>query len=146
MKTRDEALAQAIAMADFPVKDIAFDGRMVLLGGVPFEQASDAQRLKASVEIAMAANPSIRVIRVRDGSKLDKDNLALLGKIAEERGFQVWVERVGDEAATVVIEDGHVRGQSAETIVAEDVETVKSRRRAAMRKVIEAGGDDGNAA
>ena len=58
----------------------------------------------------MALNPTVRVLRVTDGSLLDSENLELLAELAREHDFQVWVERV-DESGTVgvVIEDGQVR-------------------------------------
>ena len=132
MDARKRALRDQIAAASFPVAGVAFEGREVMLGGVPFAQASDAERLKASVEIAMALNPELKVIRVRDGSRLDADNLALLGKIAEERGFQVWVESVGDGKGGIVIEDGHVRGQDPEALLAaEDMPGTRKARKGA---------------
>jgi DNA repair exonuclease SbcCD ATPase subunit len=130
---RKAKLAQAIAEAEFPVAGVSFEGRNVFLGGVPFEQASDAQRLVASVQIAMALNPKLRVIRVRDGSRLDSDNLALLAGMADAHDFQCWIERVdSDGKVGVVIEDGHVRGQDPEAIVAD--EPVRKPRRRAPRQ------------
>lgn len=133
MDARKRALRDQIAAASFPVAGVAFEGREVMLGGVPFAQASDAERLKASVEIAMALNPELKVIRVRDGSRLDADNLALLAKIAEERGFQCWLEKVTDgSGGGIVIEDGHVRGQDPEALLAaEDMPTARKARKGA---------------
>lgn len=81
---------------------ISNDG--VLLHGVPFSQASAAQRLVASVGLAMALNPQVRVIRVTDGSLLDDEHMALLERMAQENETQVWVERVGtrDEVGFVI--------------------------------------------
>jgi hypothetical protein len=82
----------------------------VLLNGVPFEQASDAERLRASIAIAAAMNPKLRVIRVRDGSLLDDEAMALLSGFASENDFQIWIERV-DSSGRVgfVMEDGHLK-------------------------------------
>ena len=52
---------------------------------------------------------SVRVIRVRDGSLLDEESLALLAKMADERDYQVWIERVEPGKVGFVIEDGQVR-------------------------------------
>ena len=134
---RKTALRSAVAAAEFPVAGVTFEGRAVYLGGVPFEQASDAERLKASIQIAMALNPKLRVVRVRDGSRLDEDNLALLGELADKAGFQVWVERVGSDGKVgVVIEDGHVRGQDPAAILAAEEPAPKPKRgRSAMQRV-----------
>ena len=82
----------------------------MLLNGHPLNQASGAEQLRAGVAIAMALNPKLRVIRVRDGNSLDSGGMRLLAEMAEEHGYQVWIERV-DESGTVgfVIEDGEVK-------------------------------------
>lgn len=112
-KDRDERIAArdaAIAAAQIPVPGIAFGDGEVLLNGVPFEQASYAEQLRASVAIAMADNPKLRVIRIRDGSHLDSDGMAVLAEMAKEKDFQVWMECVTDgQNLGVVIEDGHVK-------------------------------------
>jgi len=96
----DRRKRDALAAANLPdaggsVLGITADG--VTLDGVPFSQASGAQRLKASVAIAMAANPNLRVLRVADGSLLDKANMAVLEQMAAEKDYQVWCEVVADE-------------------------------------------------
>ena len=92
-----------------PVPGVAFDDGAVLLDGLPFDQASDAQQLRASIAIASAMNPKLRVIRVRDGSLLDKDSMALLAEFAETNDMQVWIETVqSGRPGAIVIEDGMV--------------------------------------
>lgn len=110
MAARDEEKRQAIGAAKLPVDGLGFGEDHITLNGVPFDQASDAEQLRASVAIAMAANPRLRVIRVRDGSLLDEEGLRIVEEMAGEREFQVWIERV-DSSGKVgfVLEDGHVR-------------------------------------
>jgi recombinational DNA repair ATPase RecF len=107
-----KAAAAAIAAADLPLSGLTIADGVVMMDGVPFDQASDAQQLSASVGIAMALNPRLRVIRVRDGSLLDEDAMKLLADMAKDNDYQVWVERV-DSSGTVgfVLEDGHIKGQ-----------------------------------
>lgn len=96
--------------ASFPIDGLSFDEEGVLYNGVPFAQASSAERLRVSVAMAMALNPQVRVIRITDGSLLDSENLALIESMAAEHDFQVWVERVDESGAVgVVIEDGEVK-------------------------------------
>lgn len=114
MEAREEDKRAKISAAQLPVEGISFGDGQVLMAGVPFEQASDAEQLRASIAIAMALNPKLRVIRVRDGSLLDEESMKLLGQMADARDYQVWVERVdGSGKVGFVLEDGHVKEQEA---------------------------------
>ncbi len=97
-----------IAAADLPA-GVSFDEDGVLLNGVPFEQASSAEQIRASVAVGLAQHPKLRVLLVREGSLLDDDSMNVLQQIAEENDAQVWVERVGGNGRPgVLIEDGVV--------------------------------------
>lgn len=114
-EAREDAKRAAIAAAQMPVNGIDFGDGMVLLNGQPFEQASDAEQLRASVAIAMAANPKLRVIRIRDGSLLDADSMKLVAAMAAEKDFQVWVETVDSSGKMAfVLEDGRLKTQAEE--------------------------------
>lgn len=111
MDDRKDDMVKAVKSAKLPVDGIEFAEDCILMNGVPFDQASDAEQLRASIAIAMAMNPKLKVIRVRDGSLLDEDAMKLLAEIADANDYQVWIERV-DSSGTVgfVIEDGHLKG------------------------------------
>jgi DNA repair exonuclease SbcCD ATPase subunit len=100
----------ALEAASFPIDGLSFDDEGVLYNGVPFAQASAAERLRVSVAMAMAMNPEVRVIRITDGSLLDSENLALIESMATEHDFQIWIERVDESGEVgIVIEDGEVK-------------------------------------
>lgn len=106
----DQRKADALAAATMPVDGLGFDDQGVTFNGVPFGQASSAEQIRVSLAMAMALNPTLRVVRILDGSLLDADSLAEVRRMAEENDVQVWLEAVGtpetaDETA-VVIEDG----------------------------------------
>jgi hypothetical protein len=65
-----------------PVEGLGFadseDGPFVTLGAEPFDQASQAQKIRVSVAIAAAMNPKLRVARILDGSLLDARSWAAL--------------------------------------------------------------------
>lgn len=112
---RKEAARKAIAGADLPVSGLDIRDGSIYLDDVPFDQASDAQQLQASIAIAMALNPTLKVIRVRDGSLLDEDAMKILAEMADETEYQIWIERVDSSGAVgFVLEDGHVKGQIIE--------------------------------
>lgn len=105
------AKRRAVARAAMPIKGLSFDldTRQVVYNDMPLPQCSAAEQLRVSMAIGMAANPTIRVMLITDGSLLDGDSMAAVKAMAAEHGYQVWIERidVGDPA-TVIIEDGEV--------------------------------------
>lgn len=108
----DKERHAAIAKAKMPVKDLSFGDDEVLLNGLPFSQAGTAEKIRASVGIAMALNPDLRVMLIDEGSELDSSSRALVTEMAEKNGYQVWMARV-DETGKVgfVIEDGALAEQ-----------------------------------
>lgn len=114
MEARAQQKQDAIAAAKMPVEGVTFVDGAIMLNGVPFDQASDAEQLRASVAIAMAGNPRLRVLRIREGSLLDEDGVKLVAEMAETKGWQVWMEVVSSTGGRgFVIEDGHVRSTPA---------------------------------
>lgn len=106
----DQKKADALAAAKMPVDGLGFDDQGVTYQGLPFAQASSAEQIRVSLAMAMALNPTLRVVRIMDGSLLDADSMQALAEQAAANDMQIWVERVGDESAesAVVIEDGQV--------------------------------------
>ncbi len=109
IEARDKAKADAIAAANMPVPGLSFSSDGVLLNGLPFDQASAAEQLRTSVGIAMAANPTLRVLLVRDGSLLTPSSMRLLADMVRDKDYQLWIEEA-DESGTkgIVISDGAV--------------------------------------
>jgi hypothetical protein len=109
MDERTQAKTAAIAAATMPVEGLSFGDGEVLFDGIPLDQASQAQKIRVSVAIAMAANPKLRVLCVRDGSLLDRESWRLLAEAVASNDYQCWVEVTDDEGKTgIVIEDGTV--------------------------------------
>lgn len=105
----DSDREKQLKAAKYPVDGLSFTESGIFFNGVPFDQASSAQKLRVSVAIAAAQNPKLRVMLVRDGSLLDPKSLTLLGELAKEYNLQVWVERVSKGAeCSVIIEDGAI--------------------------------------
>ena len=106
---------EMLAKAKLPIDGLGVTDTGVTWQGLPFRtNASTAVRIRVSVAIGAALNPTLRVILVRSGNDLDRHSLALLAALAEEFDLQVWVERIAggdgvEGVATVVIEDGEVQ-------------------------------------
>jgi DNA repair exonuclease SbcCD ATPase subunit len=110
----DVRKSDAIAKAEMPVPGIGFGDGCVMLNGVPFEQASSAEQLRAAVGLTMAANPRLRVILIRDGSLLGTEAMRILSEMATTHDFQVWVETVeSHRPGAIIIEDGMVKSDVA---------------------------------
>ena len=59
--------------------------------------------------MGLAMNPKLKVILIRDGSLLDKDNFTMIAEMAAVADAQVWVEKVGEgDDVSIIIEDGMI--------------------------------------
>lgn len=109
METRTRQKIDAISNAKMPVEGLSFGDGMVLFNGVPLSQASAGQKIVVALEIAMAANPKVRVILIRNASLLDETSLRLVAERAAARGYQVWQEFVDTSGKVgIVFEDGAI--------------------------------------
>lgn len=106
----DAEKAAKLAAAKWPVDGLGFSDDGVTYRGLPFDQASQSERLRVSVAIGIALNPTLRVLLIRDASLLDKASMATLRTLAVEHDVQLWIERVGDgDEGAVILEDGEVK-------------------------------------
>ena len=106
----DEEAARLVRRAGLPVPGLALTEEGVAVNGIPLASCSASEQLKVSLAVAMALNPTLRIIRIADGSLLDADSLRIVEQMAGERGYQVWIERVAEAAdgMAVFIEAGTV--------------------------------------
>ena len=113
MQERVKQKAEAIAHAEMPVEGLALGDGEVLFNGLPLDQASQAEKIRVSVAIAMAANPKLHVLCIRDGSLLDQESMRLLAELIQAQDYQCWLEITDDDGKTgIIIEDGAVRGSA----------------------------------
>lgn len=101
---------EIIKATKFPVDGLDFAAGAVTYNGIPFSQASGAQRMRVGIAIGMAANPELRVIMLDGYESLDTDQRAIVEQMAVEHDFQVWATTV-DSSGTVgiYIEDGEIK-------------------------------------
>lgn len=109
IKAIDDHKAGVLAATEMPVDGLGFTDEGVTYNGVPFQQASSSEQIRVSMAMAMALNPTLRVVRILDGSLLDKESMAAIAAMAKANDYQCWIERVEDDSeAAVLIEDGSV--------------------------------------
>lgn len=103
----DERKARELNAARMPVDGLHVVDDGLWLNGVPFAQASQAERLRCALAIAMRQSPRFRDVWVRDGALLDDDGIETVRQVAEELDCRVWLEVVGeDEPGAIVFRDG----------------------------------------
>lgn len=112
-KIDDDKIA-ALKASKMPISGLSIDDDQVFYNTIPFEQLSGAEKLKISLAIAVATNPKLKVIRIADGSLLDNNSMSELLKLANEKDYQIWIERV-DESGNVgiCIEDGMIKNNKS---------------------------------
>lgn len=102
--------AEAIEQAKLPVDGLGITIDGITFNGIPWKQLSTAQKIKISMAIAMSTNPKVRVLRIKDGSLLDEENMSIITDLAKQHDFQVWIECVDSSGKVgVFIEDGEVK-------------------------------------
>ena len=102
-----EKRKEMVKKADMPIDWMEFseaDG--VIINGILFDQYSSAEQLKFACKIATSTNPALRVIYIKDGSLLDTNSMKEIAQFAETEWYQIFCERVGEEADTIIMRDG----------------------------------------
>lgn len=95
------SLPQGLAMGE--------DGSLSL-DGSPFPgQSSGAQQILTALAVCAATNPRLRLLRVRDGNRLDSEHMETLRSWLVEHDYLALVEIVDESGEVgIVIEDGEV--------------------------------------
>ena len=131
----EAANTKAIEEAHFPVEGLAFGDEEVIYEGLPFNQVSNADQIRASVAIGMAANPKLRIMRIKDGSLLDDKSLELIASMSWEKDFQLFVECVDTTGKVgVYLEDGEVKAINDEPLDVKETKTASKKTRTKKEK------------
>ena len=105
----DEEKKTKLAEVKMPIDGLGWDEEGVSYNNIPFNQLSGAEQLKISMAIAMASNPKLKVVLIKDGSLLDQDSLKVVEEMAKEKDWQIWVEAVQeDKSIGIYVEDGTI--------------------------------------
>ncbi len=110
----DRRKTDVLTQAAFPIPNLGIaecnGGYAVTYKGIPLADCSSSEKLRVSMALAMALNPQVRVILVREGSLLDEESQKVLEEVAREKGYQIWCEVVGTkkEDGAFIIEAGEV--------------------------------------
>jgi DNA repair exonuclease SbcCD ATPase subunit len=115
-----------IAAAKFPIDGLAIEDDTVLVNGVLFSDLNTAERIKISALIAMAQNPQLRIIFIREGALVSRANLAVLEALAKEKDVQIWIEKFSEtpEENSIHLEDGHITHVDGKPAAAQQLKLV----------------------
>jgi hypothetical protein len=109
VKANEAEKAKRLASVKWPVPGMSFGETDVELNGLPFEQASSAEQLRASIPLAFTANPDLAFTYIKDGSLLDDSSMKLVAELTEAAGAQLVIERVGSaDTGAIIFEDGEI--------------------------------------
>ena len=89
-----------------PVKGLEFTEEEILYDGLPFNenQHPSSTIIGIGIKVAMAMNPNLKVLVIKDGSLLDKKTLNFILKLVEKQNYQLFIEMVdfdGEKDVTV---------------------------------------------
>jgi len=79
--------------ADFGIPDLFVNDEGVIFEGQPLEQQSTARTMEISARIAMRDTSKLKLLIIRDASLIGSAIFKRIAEMAEETGFQLWVER-----------------------------------------------------
>lgn len=101
-----EAKKKIFASNPLPVEGLSFDEENVLYKGLPFNEDHhpSSHIIGIGVKIAIAMNPNLKVVMIKDGSLLDKTTANYILQIIEEAGYQLFIEMVSWNGAEMAME------------------------------------------
>jgi hypothetical protein len=108
----DEELVLALRSADFPVPGLGVGEEGVTFNGLPLDQASHAEQLRVALGVAIRVQKKrgrhLRLVRIIEGDRFDAKGMQLVREESVAHDFQILMERVSKEGASIVIEDGRI--------------------------------------
>jgi len=121
IKMVENQKAKKLAETVMPVEGLAILPDGLAYERIPLEQVNQAKKLEVCVAISMALNPKLKVLRI-NGNDLDTESLLAIGRLVDNQGYQVWIEKVSDDNTIgFYIEDGHLVNEKALEVFEEAV-------------------------
>lgn len=95
----EEDRIQIIASAKMPIDGLTFGEDGLIFDGLPFteEQLSTSKIIEIGARISMALNPTLRIMRIKEGSLLDKSTLEIIKAVVKEKDYQLFMEKVSEK-------------------------------------------------
>lgn len=121
VKDYPEKKRKLFQASSLPFKNVDFDEEVgLLIDGIPFNQKSDAEKIRISTRVGMELRPDFKVICIKDGSLLDETSLETIKQLALKNDYQVLVEKVDDDEKegenVIVMRSGKVISEFLKTV------------------------------
>jgi len=97
----DKQKAAGLAAAAFPIEGLGIDDSGIVFDGIPFKQVNSALQDTIAFDLATSGNPDLKVVVMKHGDRLDTERLEGIRKLADERGYLVFMERDREESREV---------------------------------------------
>ncbi len=108
LQSIEDERVQLISSVQMPIPGLDFSEDGISFEGLPFSKAqfSTAKMNMIGFQIAVALNPKLKILRVKDWVLLDTDTKNQLKELAETHDFQMFIETVTDDSEIgFIIED-----------------------------------------
>ncbi len=123
LDTIEDQRKAVLAASPTPDPKLSFTEDGLLYDGLPFteEQLNHAKIIEVGIGIQMALNPKLRIMRIKDASMLDSKTLTIIKKLAADKDYQLFIERVADtkEIGFIIEEGDESRSVSVEQAMIE---------------------------
>jgi hypothetical protein len=96
LKAIQEEKQKSFETSTLPVKGLSFDEEGVYFEGLPFngDHHPSSVIIRVGVQLAIAMNPNLKCIFIKDGSLFDKETFSKVLKFVEKKGYQLFIEMV----------------------------------------------------
>lgn len=96
MNAKEENKRKVITGSSLPVKGLTFDEDGLYFNGIPFteEQLATSELIRIGIQIAMAKNPNVKILRIEQGESLGDKVLKEILAAAKKAGYQLFIEEV----------------------------------------------------
>lgn len=106
---KHETNLKSILQNSSKFKDLSIVNDIIYVGETPFDDLSDSEKIRVSMQIGISQNPTLRVLRISHGGELDSDTMKIIESFAAKNNCQIWVQKVCDEPQEgIFIKDGEV--------------------------------------
>jgi DNA repair exonuclease SbcCD ATPase subunit len=122
VKDHEKAKADAFSKAKMPVDGLKVDDKDITFKDIPWDQINSAERIHLALELQAALNPKLRFISCQYGSLVDADGRKAIAEFTAKNNFEVLMESVTGDEASIVFSDGRVVEPVAEEPAAEPVQ------------------------